>query len=138
MRSSRVLCSLIALAPLLSGAAPSYYREIQPILQKNCVGCHQPAMKSSDLDLTTFEGFRTGGKRGPAFTAGVPDQSPVVRFLTGEMKPSMPLGGAPLAKGDIDLVREWIKSGAADDSPRETLSNGPMVYHQAPVITALR
>jgi WD40 repeat protein len=138
MRSSRVLSTLIAVAPLLSGAAPSYYREIQPILQKNCVGCHQPAMKSSELDLTTFEGFRTGGKRGAAFTAGAPEQSTIVRFLTGEMKPSMPLGGTPLAKGDIDLVREWIKSGAADDSPRETLSSGPMVYHQAPVITALR
>ena len=138
MRSSRVLWSLIVLAPLLSGAAPSYYREIQPILQKNCVGCHQPAMKSSELDLTTFEGFRAGGKRGPAFTAGAPDQSLVVRFLTGEMKPSMPLGAAPLAKGDIDLVREWVKSGAADDSPSETVSTGPMVYHQAPVITALR
>ena len=138
MLSSWVLCFLIALSPLLNGAAPSFYREIQPILQKNCIGCHQPAMKSSGLDLTTFEGFRAGGKRGPAFTAGAPDQSLIVRFLAGEMKPSMPLGATPLAKGDIELVREWIKAGGDDDSPRETLGNGPMVYHQAPVITALR
>ena len=138
MCSSRVLCTLIVFAPLISGATPSYYREIQPILQKNCVGCHQPAMQSSGLDLTTFEGFRTGGKHGPAFVTGAPDQSLVVSYLAGEMKPSMPLGAAPLAKGDIDLIREWIKAGAADDSPRETLSNGPMVYHQPPVITSLR
>ena len=117
---------------------PSYYREVQPVLQKNCIGCHQPAMKSSGLDLTTYDGFRAGGKRGPAFSAGVPGESLVVRFVTGEMKPSMPLGAPPLAKTDVEVIRDWIASGAHDDSPRETLSTGPAVYHQPPVITALR
>jgi WD40 repeat protein len=129
---------LLACSPLLTAAEPSYYRDVQPILQKNCVGCHQPAMKSSGLDLTTFEGFRTGGKRGPAFTASAPAESLIVRYMTGEMKPPMPLGAPPLAKDDIELVREWVKSGARDDSPREIASNEPTVYHQPPVITALR
>ena len=117
---------------------PSYYREVQPVLQKNCIGCHQPAMKSSGLDLTTYDGFRAGGKRGPAFSAGAPGESLVVRFVTGEMKPSMPLGAPPLAKADVEVIRDWIASGARDDSPRETLSTGPAIYHQPPVITALR
>ena len=58
--------------------------------------------------------------------------------MTGEMKPQMPFGAPPMSKADIELVREWIKSGAADDSPRESDSSAPMVYHQPPVITALR
>jgi WD40 repeat protein len=58
--------------------------------------------------------------------------------LTGEMKPPMPLGSPPLSKADIDTVRAWIASGARDDSPREILSNEPTVYHQPPVITAMR
>jgi WD40 repeat protein len=95
-------------------------------------------MKSSGLDLTTYEGFRTGGKRGPAFAAGKPTESLVVHYMTGEMKPPMPLGAPSLPKGDIDLVREWISAGAHDDSPHETISNEPTVYHQPPVITALR
>src|SRR5262245_18734146 len=102
MRRSRKTLLLITASRLLVAAEPSYYREIQPILQKNCVGCHQPAMKSSDLDLTSYAGFRTGGARGPAFSAGAPADSRVVRYLTGEMKPLMPLGGTPLAKGDVD------------------------------------
>ena len=117
MRWSRELCCLIAFAPFVLAGEPSYYREIQPILQKNCVGCHQPAMKSSGLDLTTYDGFRAGGTRGPAFAAAPGAESLVVRLLTGEMKPAMPLGAPPLSKGDIDLVREWIKAGARDDSP---------------------
>lgn len=132
------LCGLIALAGSLAAAEPSYYREIQPILQKNCTGCHQPAKKSSELDLTTFDGFRAGGKRGPAFTPGDAGGSVVVRYLTGELKPAMPLGGSPLSKEDIDVVREWIASGGRDDSPSETAAVGPTVYHQPPVITALR
>jgi WD40 repeat protein len=138
MYSSRQFCCLIALARFLTAGEPSYYRDVQPVLQKNCVGCHQPAMKSSGLDLTTYDGFRSGGKRGPAFIAGSDTESVVLRYLTGEMKPPMPLGAPPLAKSDIDLVRDWIKAGAHDDSPRETVSNEPTVYHQLPVITALR
>jgi hypothetical protein len=51
-------------------AAPSFVKEIQPLLQKHCQGCHQPASKAADLDLTTYEGFAQGGKRGPSSPAG--------------------------------------------------------------------
>jgi WD40 repeat protein len=50
----------------------------------------------------------------------------------------MPLGSPPLAKADIELIREWVEAGARDDSPKESVSNEPAVYHQPPVITALR
>ena len=64
-----------------------------------------------------------------------------MQFLTGEMKPQMPLGMTPLAPEQIDLVRNWVAAGAKDDTPaeaRETLSAGaPTVYFQPPVLTAL-
>jgi WD40 repeat protein len=138
MRWSWELSCLVAFSPLLTAGEPSYYREIQPVLQKNCVGCHQPAMKSSGLDLTTYDGLRAGGTHGPAFSTGAPADSLVLRYMTGVAKPPMPLGSPPLANADIDLIREWIKSGARDDSPHESISNEPTVYHQPPVITALR
>jgi WD40 repeat protein len=135
--SCKSVC-LAAFSAMLYAAEPSYYRDVQPVLQKNCVGCHQPAMKSSGLDLTTYNAFRDGGKHGPAFTTGAPDQSVIVRYITGETKPVMPLGGPPLSKEDIGLIREWIKAGAHDDSPTETVSTGATVYHQPPVISAIR
>src|SRR5205085_4529885 len=62
---------LMVLSLLLAGlhlraADVSYYRDIRPIIQRQCQGCHQPSVKSSNLDLTTYEGFQSGGKRGPA------------------------------------------------------------------------
>jgi WD40 repeat protein len=135
----RLATSCVAAIPfLLSAAEPSYFRDVRPILNRSCTSCHQPAVKSSGLDLTTYAGFQAGGKRGLAFVAGSPEESLAVKFISGVMQPSMPLSGPSLPGGDIDTIRDWIKSGAKDDSPREITSDEPTVYHQPPVITALR
>lgn len=120
-------------------AAPSFTRDIRPILQKQCQGCHQPAMKSSDLDVTSFAELRRGGKRGSAFVAGKPEESLVVRYVKGELQPRMPLGQPALPAEQIELLCEWIREGANDDSAPEMSSvNEPIVYRQPPVITAMR
>src|SRR2546427_360635 len=124
--------------PLLCAGDPSYLRDVRPILDKNCTSCHQPASKQSDLDLTTYAGFQAGGKRGPAFVAGSPEQSLVIQFISAALKPSMPFNQPPLAANDVSTIRDWIASGAKDDSPSEMASSEPAVYHQLPVITALR
>jgi WD40 repeat protein len=124
--------------PLLPAGDPSYLRDVRPILDKNCTSCHQPASTQLDLDLTTYARFQAGGKRGPAFVAGSPEESLVIQFITAALKPPMPFGQPPLGAGDVSTIREWIKSGAKDDSPPEMASSEPAVYHQPPVITALR
>src|SRR5580693_2740284 len=112
---------------MLSAAEPSYFRDVRPVLQRQCQGCHQPNLKSSNLDLTTYDGLKTGGKRGPALGL-------IVQYLTGEMKPQMPLGQPPLAPEQVELVRSWVAAGAKDDTPaeaRESLSpDKPVVYTQ--------
>jgi WD40 repeat protein len=129
---------LTAIPLLAAQEPPSYVRDVRPILDKSCTSCHQPASKQSDLDLTTYAGFQAGGRRGPAFAAGSPEQSLVLQFITAALTPPMPFGQPPLAATEIAAIREWIKAGARDDSPSETASSEPAVYHQPPVITALR
>ena len=132
-------CTICLMAvALLRAQDPSYVRDVRPILDKNCTSCHQPASKQSDLDLTTFARFEAGGKRGPAFVAGSPEQSLVMQFITAALQPSMPLGQPTLAATDVSTLRDWITSGAKDDAPSELVSSEPVVYHQPPVITALR
>jgi WD40 repeat protein len=132
------LATCLIATPLLAAEDPSYQRDVRPILDKSCTSCHQPASKQSELDLTTYARFLAGGKRGPAFVAGSPDQSLVIQFITAALKPSMPFGQPPLAENDVSTIREWIKSGAKDDSPSDIASSEPGVYNQPPVITALR
>lgn len=131
----RLTLSALLTAAALCAAEPSYFRDVRPILQRSCQGCHQPNLKSSNLDLTTFEGLAAGGKRG---TASGPL---LLKYVTGEMKPQMPIGQPPLPAEQIALLRDWIAAGAKDDTPaeaRETISlDKPITYTQAPVITAL-
>ena len=137
MRWALLATWLIAI-PLLAAEEPSYTRDVRPILDKSCTSCHQPASKQSDLDLTTYAGFRAGGRRGPAFAAGSPEQSLVIQFITAAVTPAMPFGQAPLAANEIATISAWIKAGAKDDSPSDSASREAAVYHQPPVITALR
>jgi WD40 repeat protein len=119
---------------------PSFHRDVRPILQKYCQGCHQPAGRASDLDVTSYAALRSGGKKGPGFVAGSPDESLTVKYITGAMEPRMPLGQGMLPDADISRIRDWIAAGAKDDSPVENPSEGAgtPVYLQPSVITALR
>jgi WD40 repeat protein len=134
-----IVAAVSAVSPLY--AEPSYFRDVRPMLQRQCQGCHQPNSLMSGLDLTTFEGFQAGGKRGSPYRAGAPDESVVIKYLTGELKPQMPLGQPPLKAEEIELVRAWIKDGAKDDTPpeaRQTVRlDEPVSYSQPPVTTAL-
>ena len=128
--SCKPLWILLATAASLA-AVPSFNRDVRPILQKHCQGCHQPASMSSGLDLTSFAAFQKGGKRGPAFVAGKPDESLAIRYMTATAQPRMPLGGEPLKAEQIELVREWITAGAIDDSTPEISSNAADRLHAA-------
>src|SRR6266568_2548293 len=127
MRLATFAACLIAIPlgaiPLQGTQEPSYLRDVRPILDKNCTSCHQPASKQSDLDLTTYARFQAGGKRGPAFVAGSPNESLVIQFITAALQPSMPFGQPPLVADDVSTIRDWIKSGALDDSPSEAASS---------------
>ena len=138
LKSGSVAWVLAVTSCSLVSGAPSFTRDIRPILQKQCQGCHQPSLKSSGLDLTSFEEIRKGGKRGPLFVAGKPDESQVIRYLKGESLPRMPLGQPALKADEIELVREWIRAGAVNDALPEPDPNQPIVYLQPPVITAVR
>ena len=129
---------LVALAALSVAAQPSFQRDVRPLLQAQCQGCHHPASAASGLDVTSYAAFAKGGKRGPGFVAGKPEESLTIRYLAGAMQPRMPLGQAAIAAAEIDRVRAWIAAGGVDDTPAESSSDAPSVYLQPPVITALR
>jgi len=118
----------------------SYYKQIQPILQRTCQGCHQPAQPNGELVLTSFEAFQKGGMKGEIFTPGNPDDSLVIEYISGD-EPLMPKEGKPLTAEEVELFRRWIASGAINDTPppeADAISpSQPPVYKVPPVISAL-
>ncbi len=102
----------------------SFYRQVRPILQRHCSGCHQPAKKGGQLLLTSFADFQKGGENGEAFTPGKPDESLILDYISGD-KPEMPLNAEPLDKKQVDLIARWIKEGAKTTRLRGSKKSSP-------------
>ena len=144
---------LVAMASLLVGGSSlvvaqeqspvSYYRDIRPIFQSDCHGCHQPAKARGGYVMTDFEALLKGGESGDkAVIPGNPDQSYLIELITpvdGEAE--MPQKGEPLSTAEIESIRRWIAQGAVDDTPanvkRQFDPNNPPVYRLPPVITSV-
>ena len=126
-----------------SSAGVSYYRDIRPILQANCHGCHQPAKAMGGLVATSLAGLLKGGEsEHPAILAGKPDESPLVEQITPrDGRAEMPKDKEPLTPDQIQKIRQWIAEGASDDTPAAVLptidAEHPPVYEGLPVLTSL-
>jgi hypothetical protein len=102
--------------PANAQAPPSFSKDIQPILEQNCINCHGASMQSSRLNLSTLNDALRGGARGSAIVPGRADDSRLYRMIAGLDKPSMPLGGSKLSETQIASIRNWIDQGAHWDT----------------------
>ncbi len=126
-----------------AGGVISYFRDVRPIFQTHCQGCHQPAKPMGDLVMTHFEGMLKGGESGePAVVPGKPEASNLLAQVTPtDGKAEMPKDKDPLSETEIKLIRQWIAEGAIDDTPTSVRAvidmQHPPAYEAAPVITSL-
>ncbi|MBL8891124.1 MAG: DUF1549 domain-containing protein [Planctomycetaceae bacterium] len=123
-------------------ASISYAKQIRPVLQAKCFGCHQPSHAGGGLDLTQHEHFLTPADSGqPSIVPGAPDKSPLVAVVTtANGPPAMPPSGDPLTIAEQELLRTWIAQGASNDwvSPYVVpTATEPPVYARIPSLTAL-
>ncbi|MEX0701099.1 MAG: c-type cytochrome domain-containing protein [Planctomycetales bacterium] len=118
----------------------SFYRQVRPILQRHCSGCHQPAKAGGELLLTSYDDLKRGGTQGAGFVPEKPDDSLIVEYVTGD-PPLMPLDADPLKPAQIAVLRSWIQEGARNDTPAAAIDpvtpENPPTYDSPPVITAL-
>src|SRR5579862_2593126 len=129
----------VAASQTAQDAPVSFYRQVKPILQKRCQGCHQPATQGGKLILTSYEAFKAGGSGGPAFVPGRPQDSAIMRYIVGN-PPAMPKNQKALEADQVDLIKRWIAQGAKDDTPvlKDPIDAAhPPTYTHAPVINAL-
>ena len=142
-RSPRLGLAILAVAAGLCRADEppvSFARQVLPVLQRKCQGCHQPAKPLGKLNLTTYEAAKAGGKTGPGFVAGKPDDSTLLDQVEGD-PPAMPPMGPRLTKDEVGTLARWVAQGAADDTPptaKDSIDpDHPPSYLAPPVTTAL-
>lgn len=138
-----LVSGLLATAPLSAADKVSYYEQIRPIFQAHCQGCHQPARANGEYVMTDFAKLVKGGEsESAAVVPGKPDESNLIELITPtDGAAEMPKGKKPLSKVEIELVRQWITEGAADDTPENAKQqfdkDHPPVYTRPPVITSI-
>lgn len=116
MNRALALLMLATTIPLLKAAPVSYHREVAPLLQRHCYGCHHPGKLKGDVDLTQVPLLRKGGKHGASVVPGEPGTSVLITEISGP-DPAMPKDGERLSAGQVELLERWIREGANDDSP---------------------
>jgi WD40 repeat protein len=134
------LGALLAMAqPAL--AAPSFEKDIFPILRENCAGCHSQAEKKAKggLSLDTREQMLKGGKEGAFYIPGKPEESQLVEMISGP-EPEMPKKQPPLPPAQVKLIHDWVAAGAVIDAWPAVVDRKvviPAVYRFAPAISSL-
>ncbi|MBC7366485.1 MAG: hypothetical protein H7343_06665 [Undibacterium sp.] len=101
-------------APFKKGGV-DFFRDVKPILETHCYSCHQGAKAKGGLRLDTLTAALKGGKAdGPALVAGHPEDSPIFQRITStDSEEIMPAKGDPLTLKEINVIRAWLKEGAA-------------------------
>ncbi len=129
--------------PVNPAAPVSYYKQVRPIFQAHCQGCHQPAKARGDYVMTDFAKLLAGGESGQkAIVPKKPATSHLVEMITPhDGKAKMPKDNKPLDISEIGLIKTWIAQGATDDTPSNARArydmDHPPVYTRPPVITSL-
>ncbi|HWB04679.1 MAG TPA: PSD1 and planctomycete cytochrome C domain-containing protein [Verrucomicrobiales bacterium] len=108
--------ALLSLAPGHAGAAPDFTREVRPILEKNCYGCHGPDKQKSGyrLDVRAVA-LKGGDSRHAAIVPHNSGASPLYKYVSGAdakitMPPKTSTGPRPTAE-EIETLRAWIDAG---------------------------
>ncbi|MBM3737945.1 MAG: DUF1553 domain-containing protein [Acidobacteria bacterium] len=107
----RVLCLLTA---ALAFADP-FTGKLAPVFTKHCISCHGGKQPAGGLSLASLDKLIEGGKHGHAIVPGDSKSSLLLKYLSGEAQPRMPLGADALPPAVIAEINEAINS-----LPRQT------------------
>lgn len=97
-----------------------FTQKIRPVLAQSCYKCHTTE-QAGGLRLDSRAAALKGGDSGPAIVAGQPDKSLLIEAVmqAGDLK--MPPRSGKLSDGDIAVLKEWIRRGAAWDSAETSM-----------------
>lgn len=91
-----------------------YFRDVRPLLEAKCYGCHAGDKAKGGLRLDDRAAALKGGKSdGPAVTPGKPDASALLaRVRSDDPAEVMPPKGDRLTAGQVKSLEAWVTEGA--------------------------
>ena len=99
--------------PPAATAEIDFARDVQPLLKRNCQGCHGAGMQQSGFRLDDGAAALKGGYSGPSILPGKSAESRLVHRIAGAKGvPVMPPAGRRLTAAEVGVLRAWIDQGA--------------------------
>ena len=132
----------LALLTLPAAAQPliDFNTQIHPLLAARCIVCHSQEKRSGGLSLATYRDTLDGGRSGATTRPSSSSTSLILKRITGENQPRMPLGGDPLTPAQTALIAKWIDEGARparDAAPAQPKWEAPLTLTAPPVPDAI-
>ncbi|MBA3974847.1 MAG: hypothetical protein C0504_11595 [Candidatus Solibacter sp.] len=98
-------------------ARPGFSIDVEPLLKRRCVMCHNARLKSNGLRFDDPAAALEGGYSGPVIVPGNSAASKLIHRVTSDKDGvRMPPAGPALSAAEIATLKSWIDSGA--DWPR--------------------
>lgn len=95
-----------------SVAGVSFSNDVMPILANSCSECHGGKQTKEGLDMRTYESLMAGSFNGPVLVAGNSAESFLIQQV---VKGKMPKRGPKLTPEQIQIISDWIDSGALNN-----------------------
>ena len=123
--------TLLLMAAVPARATVDFQEQVLPVLQENCLPCHDRHTRTSGFSVESLDTVLAGGARhGTAVMPGAPEQSPLIKVLRGQIEPRMPLGRA-FSEDRIELIEQWI--GGLSVTPKAASPEKPYWAYVKPV-----
>ncbi|MCC6586424.1 MAG: DUF1549 domain-containing protein [Bryobacterales bacterium] len=119
---------MLSLIALLLAAPVDFATDVHPILTARCIGCHNSRLSQGGLAL------ETSAQVGKSVVAGSSAASILIKRVTGEVGPRMPLNSPALTPTEIGLLKRWVDEGAKGPAGVEKIGWKPKLELTAPML----
>ncbi|GAB3175844.1 DUF1553 domain-containing protein [Telluribacter humicola] len=91
-----------------------YNKDVKPILNKHCMGCHGGVKKAGNVSFLFEEEIIQPGKSGkrPVVPGDADGSEMIRRILSDDPDERMPKEGPPLTEQEVEVLKKWIDQGA--------------------------
>lgn len=112
--SACVVCVLITMSNCLAVDEVARFADhVRPLLMAKCVSCHGRDKQEGQLRLNQKAHALAGGDRGPSIVPGDADRSLLIQAVKGSDPDFLMPPKQPLSPDEIQLLTDWVNSGAA-------------------------
>jgi len=89
-----------------------FSRDVRPIFETSCIGCHGPKKQRANFRVDRREDFFAPRDGKPLIVPGDAQASRLLAIVSGEVKPMKDAEAHRLQPGEIRLLKSWIEAGA--------------------------